>query len=151
MELPQWIKDHIALYRSDPDKALYWDASLGGGSGMLKTLLLTTKGRKSGKPLSLPLIFDAVGDDFVVIASKGGAPEHPHWYQNLVANSDAEIQVGRAHYRVRARAAQGQERAALWARLAKLYPPYDAYQERAGACEIPVVVLAPARASERGS
>ena len=78
--LPKWIADHIELYRTDPDKAHWWDSSLGGGKGMLPTLLLTTIGRKSGKPRPLPLIYKKVGDSYVIIASKGGAPDHPSWY-----------------------------------------------------------------------
>jgi proline iminopeptidase len=146
MQLPQWIQDHIDLYRTDPDKALWWDSALGGGSGMLKTLLLTTKGRKSGQPLSLPLIFGEHGGAFVVIASKGGAPDHPHWFLNLEADPNAEIQVGRDHYHVTMRVAQGAERETLWKQLTALYPPYDQYQQWARGREIPVVVLDPVSA-----
>jgi deazaflavin-dependent oxidoreductase (nitroreductase family) len=145
MQRPQWIDDHIALYRTDPEKALWWDSALGGSSGMLKTLLLTTKGRKSGKEIPTPLIFGEANGAFVVVASKGGAPTHPLWYLNLKADPNAEIQVGRDHHSVKARDAQGDERKQLWVQLAKLYPPYDDYQVRAGDREIPVVVLDPVR------
>ena len=96
--LPQWIADHIKLYREDPDKAHMWDASLGGGSGMLPTLLLTSTGRKSGEPRPLPLIYKKVGDNYVIIASKGGAPAHPAWYLNLVAEPNCHVQAGRDHH-----------------------------------------------------
>lgn len=144
MATPKWIQDHIDLYRTDPEKALWWDSSIGGGKGMLKTLLLTTTGRKSGKPIPTPLIFDKVGEAYVVIASKGGAPDHPDWYKNMVAKPEAEIQAGRERHHVRMRVAAGEERARLWAHMTNLYPPYDDYQKAAGAREIPVVVLEPA-------
>ncbi|MGE0740302.1 MAG: nitroreductase/quinone reductase family protein [Hyphomonadaceae bacterium] len=139
----KWIQDHIDLYKRDPEKALYWDASLGGGTGMLTTLLLTTTGRKSGKPIPTPLIFDKVDNGYVVIASKGGAPQHPDWFLNMEANPKAEIQAGRDHHHVRMRVAAGAERERLWAHMVKLYAPYEDYQKRTGGREIPVVVLEP--------
>ncbi len=146
MSVKTWIQDHIELYRKDPEKAHYWDASAGGGTGLVKALLLTTKGRTSGKPIPTPLIYDKSGESFVVIASKGGAPEHPHWYLNLLNTPVAEIQVASTHHRVKARVAAGAERAKLWAQLAKIYPPYDEYQKKTGGREIPVVVLDPVTA-----
>jgi len=142
--LPRWIKDHIELYLTDPEKAHMWDASLGGGSGMLPTLLLITTGRKSGARRPLPLIYKQVGDSHVIIASKGGAPAHPAWYLNLLEHPECEIRVGAAAMEVKARTAEGEERKRLWRELAEIYPPYDAYQKSAGKREIPVVVLDPA-------
>ena len=141
--LPSWIQDHIELYKRDPEKALWWDASLGGGKGMLKTLLLTTKGRKSGRDIPTPLIFDKIDGNYVVIASKGGAPDHPEWYKNMAANPRAEVQAGLEHAHVRMRVAEGAERDKLWAALVNLYAPYEDYQVSAGARQIPVVVLEP--------
>jgi deazaflavin-dependent oxidoreductase (nitroreductase family) len=141
-EIP-WIAAHIALYRSDPDKARLWDSTPLGGPGILPTLLLTTKGRKSGQPRALPLIYGEAGGSHVIIASKGGMPSHPVWYLNLVADPECEIMVGSKRIRARARVAEGPERARLWAQMAKLYPPYDEYQTRAAGRTIPVVVLDP--------
>ncbi|MBD3648650.1 MAG: nitroreductase family deazaflavin-dependent oxidoreductase [Pseudomonadales bacterium] len=140
--LPKWIADHVELYLTDPDKAHLWDASLGGGSGMIPTLLLITKGAKSGKQRMLPLIYKQIDGNFVIVASKGGAPSHPGWYRNLQAYPDCEIKVGRDDYRVRARTAQGAEREKLWDEMVDLYAPYTQYQERTDR-EIPVVVLEP--------
>jgi len=78
-----------------------------------------------------------------VVASKGGAPEHPGWYRNLMANPDVEIQVGTAKMKARARVASGEERAKLWKEGVVFWPPYADYQVKAGAREIPVVVLDP--------
>lgn len=139
----KWIDDHIALYRADPEKAHYWDFSAAGVNALLPTLLLETKGRRSGTLIPAPLIYGKTDDGFVVIASRGGTPTHPDWYLNLVADPICEVQVGRDHHRARARVAEGDERARLWADMAKLYPPYDEYQQRAGGRVIPVVVLVP--------
>ena len=141
-EIP-WIAKHIELYRTDPEKARLWDSKPLGGPGLLPTLLLTTKGRKSGKPRALPLIYDEVGSSYVVITSKGGLPNHPVWYLNLEANPDCELMVGSKRVSARARFAEGEERDRLWKRMAKIYPPYDEYQGRATARRIPVVVLDP--------
>jgi deazaflavin-dependent oxidoreductase (nitroreductase family) len=141
-EIP-WIKQHIELYRTDPEKARLWDSTPLGGPGMLPTLLLTTKGRKSGQPRALPLIYGEAGQSYVVIASKGGMPKHPVWYLNLEAHPECELMVGAKHVTARARVAEGEERARLWKQMAEIYPPYDEYQERAGERTIPVVVLDP--------
>ena len=103
-------------------------------------LLLTTRGRRSGEPRTTPLIYRDDDDRHVIVASKGGAPEHPGWYENLVADRDATIQVRAEEIPVRARDAQGEERERLWRRMAEVWPDYDAYQRRTDR-EIPVVVL----------
>lgn len=141
-KMPHWIDEHIALYRKDPEKAHFWDASLAGGQGLIATLLLTTKGRQSGKPQLAPLIYGKIGKSFAVIASKGGAPAHPAWFLNLTADPKVEIQVGPDHYHARARLAEGDERTRIWAQMVKIYPLYDTYQART-AREIPVVLFEP--------
>ncbi len=143
MALPSWIVDHIRLYKTDPEKAHFWDSSLGGGEGLIPTLLLTTTGRKSGRDIPTPLIYGPYGSAYVVIASKGGAPDHPDWYKNLVANPACRIQVGKQAYVAKARTAAGEERSKLWSQLQKIYPPYDDYQRATKGREIPVVVLEP--------
>jgi len=141
-EIP-WIAEHIELYRTDPEKARLWDSTPLGGPGVLPTLLLTTTGRKSGESRSLPLIYGESGDSFVIIASKGGMPNHPIWFLNLEAKPECDLMVGARAVRARARGAEGEERARLWKMMAEVYPPYDEYQERAGDRTIPVVVLDP--------
>ena len=142
-EIP-WIAEHIELYRTDPEKAHMWDSTPLGGPGLLPTLLLTTTGRKSGEPRALPLIYGEAGGAYVIIASKGGLPNHPIWYLNLQANPDCELLVGPEVVSARARVAEGAERERLWKQMAEVYPPYNEYQERAGGRTIPVVVLDPA-------
>jgi deazaflavin-dependent oxidoreductase (nitroreductase family) len=143
-EIP-WIAEHIALYRKDPEKAHLWDSTPVGGPGPLPTLLLTTKGRKSGAPRALPLIYGEAGGSYVVIASKGGMPEHPLWFRNLEAQPLCDVQVASKKLKARARVAEGAERERLWQQMAKLYPPYDDYQKRATGRRIPVVVLDPVK------
>jgi len=140
-EVP-WIAEHIALYKSDPEKAHNWDSTALGGPGILPTLLLTTTGRKSGDPVSLPLIYGNVGDSYAIIASKGGMPNHPLWYLNLQAKPECELMVGAKAVTARARTAEGEERETIWAQMAKIYPPYLDYQ-KATERTIPVVVLDP--------
>ena len=141
-EIP-WIAEHIELYKTDPEKAHMWDSSHLGGPGVLPTLLLTTTGRKSGEKRSLPLIYKEIDGAYVIIASKGGMPNHPIWFLNLEANPACDLMVGAKPVKARARVAEGEERTKLWAELAELYPPYDDYQKNAGERVIPVVVLDP--------
>lgn len=139
----QWISDHVKLYGEDPEKAHMWDSAMAGGTGIFPALLLTAKGRKSGKPKSLPLIYKKVGKNYVIVASKGGAPAHPAWYLNLLAEPNCHIQVARDHFDGIARTAAGSERESLWEQLAEVYPPYNEYKKYAGDREIPVVVIEP--------
>ena len=139
--LPAWIKDHLSRYlATDGVDGHLWDATLGGGTGMVPTLLLSTTGRKSGHTLMLPLIYGEYGSHFVVIASKGGAPAHPAWYLNLEANPVVGVQVKADRFSARARTASGAERELLWKQLVAIYHPYEKYQA-ATTREIPVVVL----------
>ena len=125
--------EHVRRYEeTDGEVGYEWNGAT--------CLVLTTRGRKSGKPRKFALIFDRRGDDVVVVASKGGAPEHPGWYENLVANPDAEVQVLGEKYPVRARTAEGAERDELWRLMTVNWPNYDEYTKRTDRV-IPVVVL----------
>ena len=138
-----WIAEHIELYRTDPEKAHMWDSSALGGPGVLPTLLLTTIGRKSGEPRPLPLIYGEANGSYVIVASKGGMPNHPIWFLNLEANPECDLMVGPKAVKARARVAEGEEREALWKQMAEIYPPYEDYRKSAGDRVIPVVVLDP--------
>ncbi|MFW6092892.1 MAG: nitroreductase/quinone reductase family protein [Pseudomonadota bacterium] len=142
--LPGWVADHVRLYLTDPEQAHWWDMSRAGTglSGTIPTLLLVTRGRKSGRTIMLPLIYRKVGGNYVVIASRGGSPQHPAWYLNLIDAGEAEIRVGADILRVRPRVAEGDEREDLWNRMVEVYPPYTDYQA-ATSRRIPVVVLEP--------
>ena len=104
--------------------------------------LLITKGRKSGEPRTAPLLYLREGNDYVIVASKGGMSHHPLWFKNLEANPDAEIEIGSERIKVRARTADAEEKARLWPKLLQMYPDYGDYQARTER-DIPVVVLSP--------
>jgi deazaflavin-dependent oxidoreductase (nitroreductase family) len=103
-------------------------------------LILTTKGRRSGEQRESPLIYRPHGDAYVVVASKGGAPDHPAWYKNLLADPKVSVQVLGDRFEAVARTAGGAEREELWKLMAQAWPPYDEYQQKTER-EIPVVVL----------
>ncbi len=105
-----------------------------------KVLLLSTKGRSSGEPRTAPLIYERVGEGYVIVASKGGAAEHPGWYRNLAKEPRVEVQVEGEVFPAQARTATGAERERLWKLAVRQWPDYDAYQRRTER-EIPVVVL----------
>jgi deazaflavin-dependent oxidoreductase (nitroreductase family) len=104
------------------------------------TLLLTTTGRHSGQPRTTPLIYGRAGERYLVVASRGGAPKHPDWYQNLVAQPVVQVQVLADRFSARARTATAAEKPALWKTMTSIWPPYDEYQTRTSR-EIPVVIL----------
>jgi len=107
-------------------------------------LVLTTTGRKTGEDRKFALIYQEHEGDHVIVASKGGADSHPGWYLNLVDNPDVTVQVGAEKFRAKARTAGSAERAALWPKMAAVWPDYDKYQANTER-EIPVVVLEPIR------
>jgi len=103
-------------------------------------LLLTTKGRKSGEPRTTPLIYAQDGDRYVIVASKGGAPEHPGWYRNIEKDPTVELQVLGDVFTAHARTAEGEERERLWRKANDVWRHYDEYATKTDR-EIPVVVL----------
>jgi len=126
--------EHVERYRAtDGEEGYEWR----NGS---KILLLTTTGRSSGEETTSALIFAMDGDNPVIVASKGGAPEHPGWYKNLVKNPDAEVQIKGDVFRVRARDAEGDEYERLWDVMNGEWPDYAEYQTKTDR-KIPVVVL----------
>jgi deazaflavin-dependent oxidoreductase (nitroreductase family) len=127
---------HVALYRASRGRL---------GGRVRKTalvLLLTATGRKSGKQRTIPLLYLEDGGRYVVIASLGGAPKHPVWYLNLLANPAATIRVGDRVLAVTAKTAVPEERDRLWLLAVQMYPPYNDYRARTDR-EIPVVILTP--------
>ena len=103
-------------------------------------LLLTTTGRKTGEHRTTPLIYGLEGGNPVIVASKGGAPEHPGWYRNLAKTPEVEVQILGDTFAARARVAEGEERERLWRMMNGIWRYYDDYQTRTDR-EIPVVVL----------
>ncbi len=105
-----------------------------------KVLLLTTRGRRTGKPSTTPLIYEDAAGAYVIVASNGGAPEHPGWYRNLVKEPQVEVQVKGDVFSASARTATGDTRERLWKLAAQQWPDYNEYQKRTDR-QIPVVVL----------
>ena len=103
-------------------------------------LLLTTKGRATGEPRTTPLIYAQDGDKYVIVASKGGAPEHPGWYRNIEKDPTVELQVLGEVFPAHARTAEGEERERLWRKANEVWRHYDEYQTKTDR-QIPVVVL----------
>ena len=119
------------------------DGRIGANLGGRPMLLLRTVGRRTREPRTAALLYVRDGKAYVVIASKGGAPQHPGWFHNLTAEPNVEIQVGRERIRVRARIVEGGERSGLWARAdAVNQGQYTVYQSRTKR-PIPVVALEP--------
>lgn len=144
--LPNWMVEHANRYLASGGREghLYKMAQPGRPELTVPALLLTTRGRKSGEKFIFPLFYGKSGDSYFVIASKGGAPQHPGWYKNLLADPEVEVQVGTKKMEARARTATGEERTRLWAKALEFWPPYADYQKKT-AREIPVVVLEPVR------
>ncbi|MER6512184.1 nitroreductase family deazaflavin-dependent oxidoreductase [Nonomuraea sp. NPDC001636] len=126
-------KEHVQRYQAT-------DGAEGHDWNNTTVLLLTTKGRNSGKPYTTPLIYQRFGDDFLVVASKGGDPEDPQWYKNLLAHPDVEVQVKGDRFKARARTASAEEKPEMWRTMTRTWPQYDEYQEKTDR-QIPVVVL----------
>jgi deazaflavin-dependent oxidoreductase (nitroreductase family) len=138
--IPGWAKAmvravsalHTRLYR------------LFGGKGLIarNTVILTTRGRKTGRPTSIPLFHVVQGNRVYVVASFGGNDVAPGWYKNLVANPDVEVELNGVSGRYRARSLSPDEAKPVWPALLAMYPPYEAYQKRTTRV-IPVVELKP--------
>lgn len=114
---------------------------VGGNFEGAPMLLLHSKGRRSGQERVNPVIYQQVGDAWAVFASKAGAPSHPDWYHNLLAQPDTTIEVGADTIPVRAREATGAERDTIWENQKAAMPGFADYEKKAGSRTIPVVIL----------
>ncbi|MEV1143357.1 nitroreductase family deazaflavin-dependent oxidoreductase [Micromonospora sp. NPDC049799] len=135
VDSPQgWVADHIRRYvETDGAEGHEWRPGV-------FTLLLTTRGRRSGALRRTALIYGRDGDAYLVVASQGGDPKHPAWYLNLVDEPQVEVQVGAERFTARARTATAEEKPRMWAEMTGIWPAYDDYQAKTDR-EIPVVVL----------
>ncbi|MEU4776958.1 nitroreductase family deazaflavin-dependent oxidoreductase [Micromonospora sp. NPDC023633] len=135
LDSPQgWVADHIRRYvETDGAEGHEWRPGV-------FTLLLTTRGRRSGKLRRTALIYGRDGDAYLVVASQGGDPKHPAWYLNLLDEPLVEVQVGAERFTARARTATAEEKPRMWSTMAAIWPAYDDYQTKTDR-DIPVVVL----------
>jgi deazaflavin-dependent oxidoreductase (nitroreductase family) len=133
----QWVRDQVELYEGS-----------GGTKGTtlmdtgLPVIILTTRGARSGKIRKTPLMRVENDGRYAVVASKGGAPEHPVWYHNVTSDPHVELQDGPVRKEFTAREISGDEKAQWWERAVAAYPPYAEYQTKTDR-EIPVFVLEP--------
>ncbi|MFI7241352.1 nitroreductase family deazaflavin-dependent oxidoreductase [Streptomyces qinglanensis] len=132
----QWVRDQVDLYERS-----------GGREGTtmrgMPVIVLTTRGAKSGKVRKTPLMRVEHDGRYAAVASLGGAPSHPVWYRNVLADPRVELQDGPVRQDMTAREVVGEEKAVWWARAVEAYPDYADYQRRTDR-EIPVLVLEPA-------
>ena len=134
IDSPQrWVAQHVQRYIETNGEDGYWWRGA-------PTLILTTLGRRSGKPRRLALIYGQDGGRYVVVASKGGANQHPEWYLNLLEHPEVQVQVMADRFRARARTATPQEHDLLWPRMVEIWPDYDKYQAKTKR-QIPLVIL----------
>jgi deazaflavin-dependent oxidoreductase (nitroreductase family) len=125
--------EHVRVYReTGGERGYHWRGTT--------ILLLTTTGRKSGEERTTPLIHRVDGDRWIVVASKGGTPDHPDWYLNLAEDPEIEIQVKDEVIPVTASTVEGDERDRLWSLMTEVWPDYDAYQSNTDR-KIPIVAL----------
>jgi deazaflavin-dependent oxidoreductase (nitroreductase family) len=125
--------DHVACYlETNGEVGQFWNG--------VTCLVLFTRGRRSGEIRAVPLIYGEDDDRLVVVASRGGSPQHPFWYANVQSDPAVSVQVGAERVEAFARTAVGDERVRLWALMNEIWPYYDRYQSRTER-EIPVVVL----------
>jgi deazaflavin-dependent oxidoreductase (nitroreductase family) len=128
-----WVAKHVRRYvETDGRSGHRWYGK--------DTLLLTTRGRRSGRLRRTALIYGREGDRYLVVASNGGARDHPAWYLNLADHPEVELQVGPEKFTARARTATAEEKPRLWRLMASIFPQYNSYQKKAGR-DIPVVIL----------
>jgi len=127
---------HRGVYRVTGGK-------VGGGFGGLEVLLLTSSGRRTGKPWTTPLLFLRDGQDIIIVASNNGSDRHPGWWLNLQKDPKGAVQIKRAKMAVSAREASSEEKSRFWPLMVAGYPSYQRYQEKTER-EIPVVILSPA-------
>ena len=129
----EWVSEQVRLYESTGGKE-------GGTLEGAPCVILTTKGRKSGKLRKSALMRIEHDGVYAVVASMGGAPKHPVWYLNLVANPDVTLQDGATVLDLRARTASSEEKRHWWPRLTAVWPAYSEYQSKTER-DIPVVLL----------
>jgi len=128
-----WVADHTRRYvESDGADGHLWSG--------VATLVLTTTGRRSGQLRRNALIYGRDGEDYLIVASRGGDDHDPLWYRNLVADPHVSVQVGADRFDATARTASADEKRRWWPTMAAIWPAYDEYQAKTDR-EIPVVVL----------
>jgi deazaflavin-dependent oxidoreductase (nitroreductase family) len=132
-----WVSKHVKEYlETGGKKGHKWNGA--------QVLLLTTRGRESRKLRRTALIYGEDKGNYIVVASRGGHPEHPNWYLNLSEEPKVRVQVGTEEFEAMAKTATGAQRTRLWALMTEIWPEYESYQKRTERT-IPIVVLSPTK------
>src|SRR5262245_28276872 len=151
-DIPKNITDiiaaHVKLYLENPEQAHMWDSTVVGVPGPVTTLLLTTKGRKSGEERHVPLLYVDNDGTYLVVGSKGGHATDPAWYLNLLADPHCEVRVGKFRSQAIGRTLDGEERERLWKKVTDRHAVYAKYQSRTER-RIPLVLIEPSNAGAR--
>lgn len=136
-----WKDEHLNAYlRSGGAEGHIMDLTDIGGHKFSTNLLIKYVGRKSGKTMITPLIYGDIGGEVVIVASKGGADQHPAWYLNLKESKELSLQIATQAYRATWREPQGAERTKVWDFMVGVFPPYKTYQASTTR-EIPLVMM----------
>lgn len=137
-----FLKEHRGLYLSSGgSKGHIVDTTSVGTPRFSPCLVLHTHGRRSGTLYQTPLTYGLFGDEWVIVASKGGSPDHPAWYLNLRSRPDCEMRIATQSFRCAWREAEGEERQRVWDYMCGLYSPLRTYERTVGDRVIPVVML----------
>ena len=136
-----WIAEHRDQYLKDGEAGHWWDSAPVGGPGELPTLLLITRGRKTGKESVMPLLYGEVPGGYAIIASRGGTSRHPGWYYNLMEQQVVTVKVMNETFKATARIVCGEERTIIWHQMVAMYAPFADYKVTAAPRKIPVIVL----------
>lgn len=133
----QYMKQHIETYlATNGEEGHVFDNGT-------RCLILTSKGRRSGEPRQVALVYGRAGDAYVTVASRAGADRHPDWYHNVMADERVTVQVGPEVFEARAREATAEEYPELWQQMVDIFPPYADYQEKTARSRIPLVLFTP--------
>jgi deazaflavin-dependent oxidoreductase (nitroreductase family) len=138
-----WVGDHRETYlRSGGTEGHIMDITPVGGHSFTTHCLIKYQGRKSGKTFITPLIYGDIGGEVVIVASKGGADQHPEWYLNILESKEIEFQIATQAYRATWREPKGAEREKVWSFMVDVFPSYANYQKSTSR-EIPLVMMKP--------
>ena len=147
-ERRDWMDRHREIYlQSGGTQGHVMDITAIGGHAFTTHCLIRVQGRKSGRTQIVPLIYGDIGGEVAIVASKGGADQHPEWYLNLRAGDHVDLQIATQAFRASWREPEGDERHKVWDFMVRAYPPYISYQ-RSTARHIPVVMMTPVSAIE---
>ncbi len=146
-DMQDWQEEHLRRYlQSGGSEGHLYDFGPINNAGYQPICLIKHVGRKTGRTLIVPLIYGMVEGEIIIVASKGGAPNHPAWYLNIASSSEIGVQIATQAFRATWREPGDSERQRIWDQMVAIYPPYAEYQESTDRL-IPLVVMKPIAAT----